>query len=129
MNRFLDNAVHGVARDAQDGARKLLVTTLLALSGWLIGAAGFGLLAAWAFLMLSQSVGPSTAALLLGLGLMALAAALLAYVHKRMSHPAEPKGGKTPEPAPETNPPDAASLFAFTAAYVLGRALSGDKRD
>jgi len=48
----------------------------LGLSGWLIGVGGLGFLTASAFLTLGVTVGAEWAALVIGIGLMLLAAGL-----------------------------------------------------
>lgn len=127
MNRFLDDTLSCVARAARAGLRKLLLLALLCLSGLLIGAAGIGFLTTWAFMTLSMVLGPRPALLLTGLGLMLVAGCLLGLV-RLLSKPDPAVAPDSPPVAAVADANNAASLVAFTAAFVLGRYLKDGKR-
>lgn len=128
MNRLFDDAVHGAARFARGGACKLLALFMLGLSGYLIGVAGIGFLTVWVFLSLSMALGKGYAALLIGLGLTLLGAGVLALFW-RWSKPAPVDVAQSRPAAPQADMDDAPSLIAFTAAFVLARYFTGEKRD
>ncbi len=125
MNRLLDEALH---RFAREGARKLLRPILLSLTACLFGAAGIGFLVTWIFLTLSAAWGPAMAALILGAGLMLLAGLFLAVAIRPLSKPATAAAPTPRSPAPDDADRDGASLVAFTAAFVLGKYLTGNRR-
>jgi hypothetical protein len=96
--------------------------------GCLIGVAGLGFLTASAFLALEATHGAARAALVVGLALLLLAGGIVAVARGRPPRPL-PAGGAPPRPAAEAHHPhDAASLLAFTAAFVLARYLTGRTR-
>ena len=125
MNRFLDQTLHKVARE---GARKLLLPLLLGLSAALIMLVGIGFLLASAFITLAAAWGPAMAALALGLGLMVLAAVLVLIAKTQMSRKAVATARTPLTPVAADADRDGAALVAFTAAFVLGRYLTGDGR-
>jgi Na+-transporting methylmalonyl-CoA/oxaloacetate decarboxylase gamma subunit len=125
LNRFLDETLH---RFAREGARKLLRPIVLGLSACLFGAAGIGFLLAWVFLTLSAVWGPAMAALALGVGLTLLAGLLLAVAMRPLSKPDTAAAPTPRSPAPKDAERDGASLVAFTAAFVLGKYLTGNRR-
>jgi predicted lipid-binding transport protein (Tim44 family) len=125
----VEDIAHRLGRDVRTEATQMLVPTLLALAGGMLGTAAAAFLIAWAYLTLSAALGQGAAALLVGLGLAILAGGLLALARNRLS-------SKTPpEPAPAQAQPaapgavDLASEVAFTAAFVLARYMGADKRD
>ena len=125
MNRFLDQILQRAARES---ARKLLLPLVLGLSATLIMLVGIGFLLTSAFITLAAAWGPAMAALSLGLGLTVLAAVLMLVAKTQMSR----KGGATaqtpPPPVAANADRNGASLVAFTAAFVLGRYLTGKRR-
>ena len=125
MNRFLDETLH---RFAREGARKLLRPILLCLTARLFGTAGIGFLVAWAFLILSAAWGPAMAALSLGAGLTLLAGIFLVVAVRPLSKPAAAAAPTPRSLGPKDAERDGASLVAFTAAFVLGKYLTGDGR-
>ena len=124
MNRFLDQILQRAARES---ARKLLLPLVLGLSAALIMLVGSGFLLASAFITLAAAWGPAMAALSLGLGLTVLAAVLMLIAKTQMSRKAVATA-RTPPPVAADADRDGASLVAFTAAFVLGRYLTGKRR-
>jgi len=125
LNRLLDEALH---RFAREGARKLLRPIVLGLTACLFGAGGIGFLLAWVFLTLSAAWGPAMAALILGAGLTLLAGTLLAVAMRALSKPAIVPAPTPRSPEPKDAERDGASLVAFTAAFVLGKYLTDNRR-
>lgn len=126
-------------RIVRDGARTLLLPVLVGLSGFLLGAAGCGFLISWAFMTLSVAWGPEGAALAMGLGLMLLAVVPAVWIKRRWWNPTSLAATVAEAPATQPHPTkpatpdevgrDAASLVAFTGAFVLGRYLTGNGRE
>jgi hypothetical protein len=86
---------------------------------------GLGFLTASAFLAMKTALGATTVALLTGLGLSVLAAGMV--VLTRRQQPPAPRPAEaawSPPAALGPYPPDAASLFAFTVAFLLARYLA-----
>jgi len=120
--------------DQRGAARKAVVQGLLGLSACFAGLAGIGFLTASAFWTLSKDMGPELAALLIGIGFMLLAVGLAVGLFVGFSAMAD----KADTPADVADPPathtlstsavdvsGAASVAAFTAAFVLGKYLAG----
>jgi predicted lipid-binding transport protein (Tim44 family) len=127
--RFLDEIVHSIGQDVRMDAREMLLPALLALAGGLTGATGVGFLTAWAYLTLGIAVGHGTAALLIGVVYTLLAGGLIFLARRQLSkHDPEDPSRKQPR-AHGKDATDAASQFAFTAAFVLARYLGEGKRD
>lgn len=126
---IVDDIVHSIGRDVRMDARQIVWPVLLALAGFLTGAAGMGFLTAWAYLILSLTVGYGLAALLTGLGLTLLAVALLALARNRLSKPDLEDASVKQPAAPAADAADVASQIAFTAAFVFARYLGEGTRD
>jgi FtsH-binding integral membrane protein len=130
LNRFIQDLMRDVQGTVQDsvrgGAHQVLRRTLLTLSGGLIGFAGFGFVAASAYLGLSTVLGAAWAALLVGFGLILLAGVLVLLAAAR---PPKPVPSQAPKPPQGVSEGDVPALVAFTAAFVLARYLMGPDRD
>ncbi|MBE0414864.1 MAG: hypothetical protein IBX59_14770 [Yoonia sp.] len=107
----------------------MLLPTVLALAGGLTGAAGVAFLTAWAYITLSLAVGQAWASLLIGLGLIILAAVLLVIARNRFTKKTLTDPPVSQPAAPATGETDFASQIAFTAAFVLARYLGERNRD
>ncbi|MCM2561699.1 hypothetical protein M8756_04655 [Lutimaribacter sp. EGI FJ00015] len=114
----------GLGRVARNQARQAVIPLILGLACLLAGAAGLGFLTVWAYLVLSVALGPETACLLIGLGFLSLAGALLLFARRQPSKRDAPDPPAAQAEVPASDPPDAASLVAFTAAFVLARAIA-----
>lgn len=126
---IIGDMAHSLGGEIRNDARKVLLRLLLWFVGFLTGVAGFGFLTAWAYLALSMAVGHVSALLLIGLGLLCLAGVFLVISQWRPSkRDAQDPSAIRPE-VPAREAPDAGSLFAFTAAFVLARLLSDRTRD
>lgn len=121
--------IFGVENSVRDGAHKVLWQVLLGLSGYLIAVAGVGFLIIAAYLALSASLGVGPAALLIGIGLVLVGGAILALANRRPAKPVPEDEKKPPPTVSGADAANAGSMLAFTAAFVLGRYLTGDKRD
>ena len=73
-------------------------------------------------------MGAEWAALVIGIGLMLLAAELLGLANAHRSKPVPASTPKQPPAPGEPEDPDAIPMMAFTAAFVLGRYLTGGDR-
>jgi len=128
VNGPLAAVLSGASQDARVGARRAMRHGLALALGCLIGAGAIGFLTASAFLALEVTLGAATAALAVGVALSILAGGVLALARGRPPRPL-PAGAAPPRLAVEAPPPpDAASLLAFTAAFVLARYLTGRLR-
>lgn len=138
MIPLLKAKLRGMQERARSAARKAVVQGLLGLSAWLAGLAAIGFLTASAYWTLSKDMGPELAALLIGIGFMLLAVGLAVGLLVGLSAMAD----KTDTPAdvadtPAAHTPSAsavdvsgvASIAAFTAAFVLGKFLAGDRAE
>ena len=129
MKRLFDNMLGGVARDAKVGARRLLLAILLGLTGCFIAIVGFGFLMAWAFMTLSMALDPRSAALLMGLACFIVAGGVFGVLlYKQPPKSAATEAPKAPPDTSGTETSEAASIAAFTAAFVLGRYLTRNGR-
>lgn len=117
------SAVEGKARN---GVNKMLWRLLLGIMVGLIGVAGLGFLTASAFLALSAVMSAAWAALLIGLGLLLVAVGCVAIAKKPWSKKGLANAPKT-QTAAAMDASNVAPTVAFTAAFVLGRYLGGDK--
>ncbi|WP_296376958.1 phage holin family protein [Yoonia sp.] len=126
---IVDDIVHSICRSVRKDARRLLLPTVLALAGGLTGAAGVAFLTAWAYITLSLAVGQAWASLLIGLGLIILAAVLLVIARNRFTKKTLTDPPVSQPAAPATGETDFASQIAFTAAFVLARYLGERNRD
>lgn len=89
--------------------------------------AGLGFVTTWLFMTLSLELGPRWAALLIGLGLIFLAAALLAIAAKDSFKPTPKCAPTIPPETLGTSASDGTAIVAFTAAFVLARYLTKRK--
>jgi hypothetical protein len=118
-----------LAREARLAARALLGRVLLGGFAVALGAAGLAFLIYAGFAALRVQLGPGLSALVLGVGLLVLAAVLM-LASGRAVPVRQPTPDSTPGAAPGTPSPraDAAELAAFTASFVIGRFLAGKMR-
>jgi hypothetical protein len=129
VKRLFDDMLGGVARDAKAGARRLLLTVIIGFAGCSIAVVGLGFLLAWAFMTLSMAYDARTAALFIGLACFILAGCVFGVLlYLRPSKPVVPEVPKPGPDAGDAETTDAASIAAFTAAFVLGRYMTRDKR-
>jgi hypothetical protein len=119
---------HSLGRDVRNEARKAMIPLLLGLAAFVAGSAGMGFLTVWAYLALSVAMGPQTASLVIGLGFLSLAAGALLFARWRPSRRSAQNPPEVRAEVPASETPDAVSLVAFTAAFVLARALGDRKR-
>lgn len=130
MNNLFSAMLHKAAHDTKGAVHLAFWFIKLVQAGFLIGAAGVGFVAYWAFLTLGHAVGPSGAALLLGLVLMGCSAVGMGLL-VRGSRPAKvvPPAPPTEQPddEPATSPENLPALIAFTAAFVLARYMADRK--
>lgn len=114
-------------------ARALLWRGAYLAAAGLIGAAGCGFVVFAGYATLRQSLGPELAALLTGIALLGLAAALVRFSGIGRSVPQIEPPADLPPVAPLTAPPqrtaDPATMAVFTAAFVLGRGLANRRRN
>jgi hypothetical protein len=103
----------------------------MAVAG-LIGAAGFGFVVFAGYAALRSRLGPELSALLIGVTLIALAAALVWIAGSDRRQQAVKAVVQlppiAPDPAPSQPAADPATMAVFTAAFVLGRNLADRRR-
>jgi hypothetical protein len=122
-----------IAREAGEAARGFLWRGVPAAAEGLIGLVGAGFVIFAGYAALRPVTGPALAALVTGVVLIVLAmllARLSGYFDPARKAKADPSPpvAQPPDPAVRPRPEDAATMAAFTAAFVLGRWLADHRR-
>lgn len=121
-----------IAREAGDAARGFLWRGAPAAAEGLIGLVGAGFLIFAGYAALRLVTGPALAALVTGAVLIVLAVVLARLSGhfdpaRKAKADGSPPVAQPPDPAARPPPDEAATMAAFTAAFVLGRWLA-DRR-
>jgi hypothetical protein len=120
-----------MAREAGEAARGFLWRGAPAAAEGLIGLVGAGFVIFAGYAALRPVTGPALAALVTGVVLIVLAVGL-AWLSSYLDPARRQRAAGPPpplQPAARPQPEDAASMAAFTAAFVLGRWLADNRRD